>query len=1061
MPRSLRVFLVVLLAALIGPAALVQTVASADEGGKPSNLTIAQLESPRDLEELGSPLLAWNVPFARQSAYRVQVAEITHGIGAARVWDSGRVASSVSTNVAYGGPELRPEQTYKWRVRVWDEAGKASDWSDTAVFGTGPGQAWGEARTIWLAPSESTVWSDVVIDTTFRIDNQNATIVFRAKDLNNYYMWQFRGNGVNTFAPHKRVGGGFTVLGTVPLATPLVTGQSYRLRIEAIGSRISTWLDGALIDTRTLTDFANGTIGFRTGGTERNSWDAITVTDPAGATLYSNDFSQPSSDFSCGTVSGGWLRIGTGANCIYGVESNDWAFLRTEFDVPDKEIAAATFFATASSTAPGKQYVYKAWLNGEFVGLGPTQPIKGEARYDGFDVTPQLRRGAANAIGILGWTSSDRRFLGRLVIEYADGTRDAIVTDSSWQSLTGAPVFPQAGSIGTSVYTAPRENVQVARWPEGFALPGFDATGWRGVEVKAPFAKLAAAPMAKVEQQLRLPESVVEKAPGHYFIDYGRTWLGGLSLDLNGSAGQVLDIRFGEELSAPMTVRFAMRTGNTYQDRPTLREGQQHLETWGMRVFRYAEVIGAPQGLGRDDFPALAQVYPFDTSEAIFESSDDGLNQVWELSRNTIEATNHNLYVDSWTRERIAYEADSYLQMMANFFVSSDPTLGNYSLEYLLTGRTWPTEWPIYTILAFHDSWLQTGDTSALARNYDALRSKLPTRWLEASTGLIRKDTGSSGAGSCTDCDIVDWPTSERDGYVFRPYNTVINAISHQAYRDMADIATALGNDADAADYTAIAERLQAAAVERLWDADKGAFRDGLNADGTPVQHWAVHATVFATAFGLAEGDVAERSADYLGTRGMACSVYCAAFVLEALYDGDRGDVAHQLLTSTGLRSWLNMIAKGAGATAEAWDTSLKGNMTWSHPWAASPAYNIPQGMFGIEPRTPGYSEFLVRPQPGPVSTAHVTLPTLRGKIGASYAVVNGKTDVGVRVPGNSVADVYVPAADSDEVYLDGTLVPAIREGAYLRVDGVPTGCHVLRTGPGTSEASAQLREVC
>lgn len=141
----------------------------------------------------------------------------------------------------------------------------------------------------------------------------------------------------------------------------------------------------------------------------------------------------------------------------------------------------------------------------------------------------------------------------------------------------------------------------------------------------------------------------------------------------------MLDIRYGEALSGTQTVRYALNTGNNYQDKWTLRDGSQQLETWGMRVFRYAEVIGAPTGLTAEDFPALAQVYPYDPDGAAFDSSDDSLNQVWELSRHTVDATNHNLYVDSWTRERDAYEADSYLQMMANFFVSDDPTLGNYS----------------------------------------------------------------------------------------------------------------------------------------------------------------------------------------------------------------------------------------------------------------------------------------------------------------------------------------------------------------------------------------------
>jgi alpha-L-rhamnosidase len=50
------------------------------------------------------------------------------------VWDSGRVESRGGTDVAYAGPPLAPGARYCWRVRVWDEAGTVSAWSDPAWF---------------------------------------------------------------------------------------------------------------------------------------------------------------------------------------------------------------------------------------------------------------------------------------------------------------------------------------------------------------------------------------------------------------------------------------------------------------------------------------------------------------------------------------------------------------------------------------------------------------------------------------------------------------------------------------------------------------------------------------------------------------------------------------------------------------------------------------------------------------------------------------------------------------------------------------------------------------
>src|SRR5690606_21988780 len=70
--------------------------------------------------------------------------------GQGDVWDSGRVDSDQTNQVEYAGAPLRSATRYVWAVRVWDGAGRLSDWSEPASFETGllGEDDWGGARWI-------------------------------------------------------------------------------------------------------------------------------------------------------------------------------------------------------------------------------------------------------------------------------------------------------------------------------------------------------------------------------------------------------------------------------------------------------------------------------------------------------------------------------------------------------------------------------------------------------------------------------------------------------------------------------------------------------------------------------------------------------------------------------------------------------------------------------------------------------------------------------------------------------------------------------------------------
>src|SRR6185436_16684892 len=66
-----------------------------------------------------------------QAAY-----EITVSGSKGTVWKSGKVSSDRSVQVPYAGTALQSGKKYTWEVRVWDNNGKTSAWSEPAFFQT-------------------------------------------------------------------------------------------------------------------------------------------------------------------------------------------------------------------------------------------------------------------------------------------------------------------------------------------------------------------------------------------------------------------------------------------------------------------------------------------------------------------------------------------------------------------------------------------------------------------------------------------------------------------------------------------------------------------------------------------------------------------------------------------------------------------------------------------------------------------------------------------------------------------------------------------------------------
>lgn len=475
--------------------------------------------------------------------------------------------------------------------------------------------------------------------------------------------------------------------------------------------------------------------------------------------------------------------------------------------------------------------------------------------------------------------------------------------------------------------------------------------------------------------------------------------------------------------------------------------------------FRYCEITLPQEGIKINKIIQKALYYLYDQEASSFSSSNEKLNAIYDLCKySTIANTYNGDYANS-QRERMMYEADCYIQQMCHYSIDREYAIGRYSTENLIYHATWPTEWICHSVLMGWADYVNTGNTRLIREYYNDLKCKTLIA-LETENGLISTRTGLQTKEFLSSIhftgkkleDIVDWPSEmqgiqpsgERDNHELKTFNTVVNAFYYRSLVLMGKMAKAVDNASDANFFNQKAARLKEIFNTRFFDPKKGYYIDGIGS-----QHSSIQSNMFPLAFGLVATEYEKRVVKYIKSKGMACGVYGANFLMEGLYNAGEGEYALDLMTSETDRSWMNMIRTGSTMTTEAWDVKYMPElMGWSHAWSASPAHLIPRKLMGIEPEEPGFGKIVIKPQPGNLTHATLKLPTIRGAVLCSFKQQPGVSfELNITIPANTTAKVSLPEIGKEySVTIDGqpVLNPAV-ESSRIIMEGVASGSHQFR----------------